>query len=201
MEKFQRIDAPAVAMAMANIDTDQIIPARFLRKPRASGYGGFLFHDLRFAEDGAPKPEFALNRPGAAGARVLVAERNFGCGSSREHAVYALWDYGFRAVIAPSFGDIFFGNCFKNGLLPVVLPAEAAAALQAEIEQQPGGWVAVDLERQRVTAPSGRKFAFDIDAFRKECLLQGVDEIDFTLGLAGDIAAFERRQAAEQRWL
>ncbi len=201
MEKFQRIDAPAVAMAMPNIDTDQIIPARFLRKPRQAGYGDFLFHDLRFAENGAPKPGFILNRRDAAGARVLVAERNFGCGSSREHAVYALWDYGFRAVIAPSFGDIFFGNCFKNGLLPVVLPAEAAAALRAEIEGHPNGRVIVDLETQRVTAPSGKEFAFDVDPFRKHCLLQGVDEIEFTLGLADAIAAFERRQAAEWRWL
>jgi 3-isopropylmalate/(R)-2-methylmalate dehydratase small subunit len=201
MEKFQRIDAPAVAIAMPNLDTDQIIPARFLRKPRELGYGGFLFHDLRFAEDGAPKPDFVLNRTGADAARVLVAERNFGCGSSREHAVYALWDYGFRAVIAPSFGDIFFANCFKNGLLPIVLPAEAVAALRAEIERHPGGRVAVDLERQLVTAPSGKEFAFDIDPFRKHCLLQGVDEIEFTLGLADDIADFERRQAAAWRWL
>ncbi|HYM04245.1 MAG TPA: 3-isopropylmalate dehydratase small subunit [Stellaceae bacterium] len=201
MEKFARIDAPALPLPTVNVDTDQIVPARFLRKPRHQGYGGFLFHDLRFAKDGAENPDFVLNRPAYRGARVLVGERNFGCGSSREHAVYALWDYGFRAVIAPSFGDIFFGNCFKNGLLPIVLPAEDVAALRADIERQPGSHMIVDLAAQRVTAPSGKTLAFDIDAFRKHCLLQGVDEIDFTLGYAEDIAKFERRQAAEIGWL
>ncbi len=201
MDKFQRIDAPAVPIAIPNIDTDQIIPARFLRKPRELGYGGFLFHDLRFADDGSPKPEFGLNRPAYAEARVLVADRNFGCGSSREHAVYALWDYGFRAVIAPSFGDIFFNNCFKNGLLPIVLPPDEVAAIRADLERQPGSHMIVDLEAQQVIGPSGKALAFDIDTFRKHCLLQGVDDIEFTLGFVDDIAAFEHRQAAELSWL
>ncbi len=201
MEKFQKLDAVAVPIPAPNVDTDQIVPARFLRKPRNAGYGGFLFHDLRFDDNGEEKPGFVLNRPAYRGARILIAEKNFGCGSSREHAVYALWDYGFRAVIAPSFGDIFFNNCFKNGLLPIVLPAEEVTALQAELAQQPGAHVRVDLERQEVIAPSGKVHRFEVDAFRKQCLLQGLDEIAFTLGHDADIAAFERRQSQELRWL
>jgi 3-isopropylmalate/(R)-2-methylmalate dehydratase small subunit len=201
MEKFQKLDAVAMPLAAPNVDTDQIVPARFLRKPRNAGYGGFLFHDLRFDDAGAEKPGFVLNQPAYRGARVLVGERNFGCGSSREHAVYALWDYGFRAVIAPSFGDIFFNNCFKNGLLPIVLPAEHVATLQGELTQRAGAHVIVDLERQEVIAPSGKVHRFEVDAFRKQCLLQGLDEIAFTLGHDADIAAFERCQAGELRWL
>ena len=201
MEKFQKLDAVAVPIPAPNVDTDQIVPARFLRKPRNAGYGGFLFHDLRFDDTGAQKPGFVLNRPAYRGARILIAEKNFGCGSSREHAVYALWDYGFRAVIAPSFGDIFFNNCFKNGLLPIVLPAEHVATLQGELTQRAGAHVIVDLERQEVIAPSGKVHRFEVDAFRKQCLLQGLDEIAFTLGHDADIAAFERRQAGELRWL
>jgi 3-isopropylmalate/(R)-2-methylmalate dehydratase small subunit len=201
MEKFQKLDAVAVPLSAPNVDTDQIVPARFLRKPRHAGYSGFLFHDLRFDDGGTEKPGFVLNQPKYRGARILVADKNFGCGSSREHAVYALWDYGFRAVIAPSFGDIFFNNCFKNGLLPVVLPAEQVAALQAELTQRPGAQVSIDLERQQVIAPSGTVHRFDVDPFRKQCLLEGLDEIAFTLGHDGDIAAFERRQSQELRWL
>jgi 3-isopropylmalate/(R)-2-methylmalate dehydratase small subunit len=201
MEKFQKLDAVAVPIAAPNVDTDQIVPARFLRKPRHAGYGGFLFHDLRFDDDGAERSGFVLNRPAYRGAQILVAEKNFGCGSSREHAVYALWDYGFRAVIAPSFGDIFFNNCFKNGLLPIVLPAEQVVALLTELTQHPGAYVRVDLERQEVIAPSGTVHRFEIDSFRKQCLLQGLDEIAFTLGHDADIAAFERRQSQELRWL
>src|SRR5256886_16973223 len=200
MEKFQKLDAVAVPVATPNVDTDQIVPARFLRKPRSGGYGGFLFHDLRFDDAGAEKPGFVLNEPAYRGARIVVADKNFGCGSSREHAVYALWDYGFRAVIAPSFGDIFFNNCFKNGLLPIVLPAEHVAALQAEL-QRPGVQVIVDLERQQVIAPSGTLYPFDVDPFRKQCLLEGLDEIALTLGHDGEVAAFERRQSQELGWL
>src|SRR5713101_2875070 len=200
MQPFQKLDAVAVPLARPNVDTDQIIPARFLRKLRSEGFGDYLFRDLRFGEDGRPR-DFVLNHPGYRDAKILVAERNFGCGSSREHAVYALWDYGFRAVIAPSFGDIFFNNCFKNGLLPIVLPAEQVAALQAELAQRPGAHVRVDLERQQVIAPSGNVHGFEVDSFRKQCLLQGLDEIAFTLGHDADIAAFERRQSQELRWL
>ncbi len=196
MEPFRRLDAVAVPFAQANVDTDQIIPARFLRKPRDEHYATYLFHDLRFAEDGAAKADCILNAPDYRGARVLLAERNFGCGSSRENAVHALWDFGFRAVIAPTFGDIFFNNCCKNGLLPVVLPAAAVAALREEVTRHPGARVIVDLERQQVVSPSGIASSFDIDPFRKHCLLHGVDEIAFTLGHEADIAAFERAQDA-----
>src|SRR5207248_4211749 len=164
-------------------------------------YGGCLFGELRFDDPGAEKPGFVLNQPAYRGARILVGEKNFGCGSSREHAVYALWDYGFRAVIAPSFGDIFFNNCFKSALLPIVLSAEQVDALQNELTNQPGAHVRIDLDRQEVVAPSGNVHRFEIDPFRKQCLLQGLDEIAFTLGHDADIAAFEHRQAQELRWL
>src|SRR5579864_9604407 len=141
MEAFQRLDAVAAPMPVPNVDTDQVIPARFLRKPRKDGYGQYLFHDLRFDDAGREKPEFVLTREAYRGARILVADKNFGCGSSREHAVYALWDYGFRAVIAPSFGDIFYGNSFKNGFLPIVLPAAQVAALRAQVQAKPGAHV------------------------------------------------------------
>jgi 3-isopropylmalate/(R)-2-methylmalate dehydratase small subunit len=201
MEAFQRLDAVAAAMPVPNVDTDQIIPARFLRKPRKDGYGQYLFHDLRFDDAGREKPEFVLNRPAYRGARILVADKNFGCGSSREHAVYALWDYGFRAVIAPSFGDIFHENSFKNGFLPIVLPVETATAMCRTLEAAPGARMQVDLAAQTVIGPDGARHAFEIDAFRKECLLRGIDELDFTLSHRGDIEAFERKQAQTVPWL
>src|SRR5215472_7866269 len=163
MEAFQRVDAVAVPMPVPNVDTDQIIPARFLRKPRKDDYGQYLFHDLRFDDEGREKPEFVLNRPAFRGARILVADKNFGCGSSREHAVYALWDYGFRVVIAPSFGDIFYENSFKNGFLPIVLPAEQVAALRTAIEAKPGAHVVVDLEQRQVIGPDGARYRFEVD--------------------------------------
>src|SRR5579864_8052695 len=143
MEAFQRLDAVAAPMPVPNVDTDQIIPARFLRRARKAGFGQHLFNDLRFDESGRERPDFVLNQGAYRGACVLIAERNFACGSSREHAVYALWDYGFRAVIAPSFGDIFYGNSFKNGFLPIVLPAAQVAALRAQVQAKPGAHVVV----------------------------------------------------------
>ena len=201
MEAFQRLDAVAAPMPVPNVDTDQVIPARFLRKPRKDGYGQYLFHDLRFDDAGREKPEFALNREGYRGARILVADKNFGCGSSREHAVYALWDYGFRAVIAPSFGDIFYENSFKNGFLPIVLPVEAAQALCRALEAAPGTRLKVDLAAQAVIGADGTRHRFEIDAFRKECLLRGIDELDFTLGHRAEIEAFERQQAQAVPWI
>ncbi|MFI4988658.1 MAG: 3-isopropylmalate dehydratase small subunit [Alphaproteobacteria bacterium] len=201
MEKFQRIEAIAVPVDNPNVDTDQIIPARFLRKARKDGMAAYLFHDLRFNDDGSEKPGFVLNRPAFRDARILVAERNFGCGSSREHAVYALHDYGIRAVLAPSFGDIFYNNSFKNGLLPIVLPDATAAALRAALNAKSGARMTVDLAAERVTGPAGETIAFAIDPFRKHCLLEGVDELGFTLGFEADIAAFEKRQAQELSWL
>ena len=184
-----------------NVDTDQIIPARFLWRKRDDGWGQLLFNDLRFNDDGSEKPQFVLNRAEYRPARVLVADRNFGCGSSREHAVWSLYDYGFRAVIAPSFGDIFFNNSFQNGFLPIVQPIEICEALRAALEQNAGARIQVDLEAQKVTAPDGTEYDFTIDAFRKECLLAGTDEVRFTLNQADTIAAFEKKYENGMPWM
>ena len=181
MEPFKRIESVALPVPQANVDTDQIIPGRFLQKPRGGGLGQYLFHDVRAI----------LERPAYRGARILVAGANFGCGSSRENAVWALYDYGFRAVIAPSFGDIFFNNCLKNGLLPVVLPAYVITGLFAGLEALPLT-VQVDLEAQTVTLPGGARVNFAVDPFAKHCLLNGVDELDYTLSLMDQITEFER---------
>jgi 3-isopropylmalate/(R)-2-methylmalate dehydratase small subunit len=201
MEPFLRLDATAAPIGVPNIDTDQIIPARFLWRKRRDGFGHLLFHDLRFNDSGAAKPDFVLNRDVYREARIVVAERNFGCGSSREHAVWALYDYGIRAVVAPSFGDIFFNNCFQNGLLPVALAAERVAALRALLEQAPGSRLAIDLEAQTVSGPDGAIDRFEIDPFRKECLLAGVDDISFTLGHRERITEFENAYEAKIGWL
>jgi 3-isopropylmalate/(R)-2-methylmalate dehydratase small subunit len=201
MEPFTRLDATAVPISVPNIDTDQIIPARFLWRKRWDGWGHLLFHDLRFNEAGAPKPDFVLNRDAWRDARIVVADCNFGCGSSREHAVWALYDFGIRAVMAPSFGDIFYNNSFQNGLLPVIIPAGRGTALRALLQQSPGSHVAIDLETQTATGPDGAIDGFDIDPFRKECLLAGTDDISFTLGHRERIAAFEKDYEARVRWL
>jgi 3-isopropylmalate/(R)-2-methylmalate dehydratase small subunit len=201
MERFVPIDAKAVPLRQADIDTDQIIPARFLQKPREAGLSDYLFRDLRFDDLGIARTDFILNRPEYAGARVLVAGRNFGCGSSRETAVWALKDYGFRVVIAPSFGDIFRNNSFANGLLPIVLAKDVVEDLQQTLELHPGAHLQVELERSEVVAPGGRILGFEIDAFRKQCLLQGLDELGLTLSLEPHIAAFERRTAQDRPWL
>jgi 3-isopropylmalate/(R)-2-methylmalate dehydratase small subunit len=201
MEPFKPFAAVAAPLAVPNVDTDQIIPARFLWRKRPDGWGHLLFHDLRFDDAGAPKPLFMLNRPDYGGARILVAERNFGCGSSREHAVWALYDYGFRCVVAPSFGDIFFNNCLQNGLLPVALPGETVEALIGALQQAPGLQLGVDLTQQCVSGPDGITHAFEIDPFRKDCLLAGADEVAFTLGLADNIEAFEKTYERKVSWL
>ena len=204
MLKFEPIEAPAAALDMPNVDTDQIIPARFLWRGRADGFGALLFNDLRTTADGTPKPDFVLNRMPSA--KILVADRNFGCGSSREHAVWALLDAGLRVVIAPSFGDIFFNNALKNGLLPIVLPQARCDALRAALNRNPGAAMAVDLEQQTVTGPigvndGGGSDHFEIDPFRKQLLLSGMDDITFTLSQQGAIDAFEDRYRAAQPWL
>jgi 3-isopropylmalate/(R)-2-methylmalate dehydratase small subunit len=195
MQPFRRHAGRAALLPRANVDTDQIVPKQFLKRVERSGFGAFLFHDWRFLADGAPNPAFELNRPEAAGASILVAGANFGCGSSREHAPWALADYGFRAIIAPSFADIFFGNCCQNGLLPVVLPAEGVSRLMAH-GSRPLDLV-VDLERQVVEGPDGFLAPFTLDAYRREMLLEGLDEIGRTLKLEPKITAWERRHAAE----
>jgi 3-isopropylmalate/(R)-2-methylmalate dehydratase small subunit len=200
MQAFKTLDAVAVPIARPNVDTDQIVPARYLRKPRKLGFGDYLFHDLRLDKDGRER-DFVLNKPPYRDAKILVAERNFGCGSSREAAVYALWDYGFRAVVAPSFGDIFFGNSFMNGLLLVVLPAADVAALIGALEAKPGAHMQVDLAAQTVTGADGKTYRFDIDAYRKRCLIEGLDELAFTLSQRDAIKAFEARQAAATPWV
>ena len=197
MEAFRTLDAVAVPLSRPNIDTDQIIPARFLSRPREVDHAQFLFHDARRLPDGEQNPEFALNREAWLGARIAVGGKNFACGSSRESAVWALYDAGFRAAIAPSFGDIFRSNGMKNGLLPVVLPAAVVDSIIAQIEADPGARVQVDLPSQTVTAPDGSVHGFEVDPFAKHCLLEGLDEISLTMGYEDEIAAFERRFGRE----
>ena len=196
MDAFTTLSARAVPLDLVNIDTDRIVPARFLRRPPSAGYQNFLFHDLREQE-----PGFALNRPEYQGAKILVAAENFGCGSSREAAVWALAGIGLRAWIAPSFGDIFFENSFKNGVLAFTLPHGRVAALRQQIAAAPEAPLSIDLPAQTLTWPDGSVDHFEIDPFRKECLLAGIDEIDLTLRYEPDIAAFEQRQRIEMPWL
>ena len=195
-EPFKLLTAAAVPYDATDVDTDQIIPARFLKVPRQEGYGRFLFHDLRFREDGAEVPEFVLNRPAYRGARIFVANANFGCGSSREGAPYAFYDSGFRSVIAPSFGDIFFSNCMKNGIVPVRLAEEICASLRSELKAKPGTEITVDLESQLVNG----RHAFVIDPFYREMLLQGVDELGLTQSMLAKVEAFERAYAEAAPW-
>ena len=201
MEPFVRLSAVAAPMELPNIDTDRIIPARFLRRPREAGYGPLLFHDVRFAGDGSERPDFVLNRPAYRDARILVTAENFGCGSSREMAVWALVDHGIRVVIGPSFGDIFFENCFKNGLLAVVVPGETAAALRSGLAARPGATLTVDLEAQTIAGAAAAPIRFEVGAFRKHGLLTGRDELALTLEHLPAIEAFEARRLVEMPWL
>lgn len=196
MEPFTTLTAVAVPLDLVNVDTDRIVPARFLRKPRASGYQNYLFHDLRETD-----PDFVLDRPAYRGAQILVAAENFGCGSSREGAVWALAGAGLRAWIAPSFGDIFFENSFKNGVLAIVLPAARVAAIRAQLQARPGALLTIDLDAQTVRSPDGGIEHFDVDPFRKECLLAGIDEIELTLRYEKEIAAYEARGRELAPWL
>jgi 3-isopropylmalate/(R)-2-methylmalate dehydratase small subunit len=195
MAPITRFEARAVPIDQANVDTDQITPARYLQKPRSAPFGDYLFRDLRFDADGAEKPDFVLNQPAYRGAQIVVAEENFGCGSSREHAVWALHDYGIRAVIAPSLGDIFASNAAKNGLLTVVLPGRVVKDMIEALKAEPNLEVAVDLEAQTVSLPNGPAHRFEIDPYRKHLLLNGLDELGFTLGQIERIEAFEKTYA------
>jgi len=201
MEPFRKLTAVAAPLDMVNVNTDQIIPARFLRKPRSAGYGNFLFHDIRRRADGTQDPAFVLNRAAFAPARILVAGLNFGCGSSREGAVYALHDAGFRSVIAPSFGDIFFSNCAKNGVVAAQLPEATVAALLEQLAATPGAEMTVDLEHDAVIAPDGARHGFALDPARKRCLLEGLDDITLTLKHDAALTAFEQRRFAALPWL
>ncbi|MFZ5779477.1 MAG: 3-isopropylmalate dehydratase small subunit [Pseudomonadota bacterium] len=200
MEAFTTLTAAAMPIDQPNVDTDQIIPARFLGRPRDTQVGA-LFHDLRFDPDGRPRSDFVMNDPAYGSARIIVAERNFGCGSSRENAVTVMVDNGFRAFIAPSFGDIFFNNCFQNGALPIRLDAARGAELRALVHAKPGATIAIDLAAQTVTGPDGKVDRFEIDSFRKDCLLKGVDDVSLTLSYQAEIAAFEKQQHTEMGWL
>ena len=192
MEPLRQIDSVAVPLGGVNIDTDQIVPGRYLQKPRSWDFGEFLFRDVRYTAQGTPVPGFPLDDPAYAGAGILVAGRNFGCGSSREHAVWALFDGGFRAVIAPSFGDIFRSNALKNGLLPVQLAEDVVDALLDDLSRSPGARMLVDLVRQVVVLPDGSEKNFSVDSFARHCLLEGIDELDYTLSQVERIRAFAR---------
>jgi len=195
MEPFVRVHGGVVPMNRVNVDTDQIIPKQFLKRVERDGFGQFLFNDWRYNADGSDNPEFILNKPGYEGADILVAGRNFGCGSSREHAPWALGDYGFRCVIAPSFADIFNGNCLQNGILPVILPEETVQQIIEKAEKDPGYKLHVDLEAQRVWDDSEEVVAtFDLEPFRRYSLLNGLDDIGLTMEREDDISKFESQR-------
>ena len=201
MREFSTVTGVAAPCFEANIDTDQLIPHRFLRKPLSAGYRNFLFHDQRFTPDGRLVESFVLNREPYTQAQVLVAGPNFGCGSTREGAVYALLDFGIRVVIAPSFGDIFEANCLQNGLLPVRLAEAVVQSLANQVMVSPGSVLEVDLPRQTVTAPDGAAHRFSIDVERKRRLIKGLDDIGITLEFESQIEAFERQYKSRIRWL
>ncbi|HZZ28731.1 MAG TPA: 3-isopropylmalate dehydratase small subunit [Pirellulales bacterium] len=194
MQSFTKHTGLVAPMDRANVDTDQIIPKQFLKRIERTGFGKFLFFDWRFKDDGSDNPEFELNRPQNRGASVLLTRRNFGCGSSREHAPWALADYGFRVVIAPSFADIFYNNCFKNGMLPIVLPEVTVDDLFARCAKYPSYKLTADLEACRLTDEHGLSLPFEIEAFRRHCLLHGLDDIGLTLQQVDTITAFEKQQ-------
>jgi len=201
MQPFTTLTGVAAPLPMANVDTDKIIPARFLKSINRTGFGKNLFHSMRFREDGSENPDFVLNQPAYRNAEVLIAFENFGCGSSREHAPWALLDFGIRCVIAPDFADIFHNNCFKNGILPVRLPREVCEALMDDARLGGNARLTVDLERQIVVRPSGEEIPFEVDPLRKHLLLNGLDDIGQTLQHAGAIDSFEARRKTEQPWL
>jgi 3-isopropylmalate/(R)-2-methylmalate dehydratase small subunit len=200
MEKFTVLTGVAAPLRMQNVDTDKIIPARFLKTIERTGLGKHLFSALRFDANGAEKPDFVLNQPKYRRAEILIAGDNFGCGSSREHAPWALLDFGIRCVIAPSFADIFNNNCFKNGILPIALPQEICDRLMADAEMGANARLTVDLERQVVVRPDGEEIHFEIDPFRKHCLLNGLDDIGLTLEHDAAIDRYEAKLQAEQSW-
>lgn len=210
MKQFTQLIGVAAPMDRANVDTDMIIPKQFLKSIKRTGFGKNLFDELRYLDEGQPdqectgrpvNPDFPLNAERYQGATVLLARKNFGCGSSREHAPWALDDYGFRCVIAPSFAEIFYNNCFKNGLLPVVLSESQVDQLFNEMYAQPGYQLNIDLQAQTVTTPSGEKFSFDVDDFRKHCLINGLDDIGLTLQDADAIQVYETERRQSAPWL
>jgi 3-isopropylmalate/(R)-2-methylmalate dehydratase small subunit len=210
MEKFEKMTGLVAPLDRSNVDTDAIIPKQFLKSIKRSGFGPNAFDEWRYLDHGEPgmdnsqrplNPDFVLNQDRYQGASILLARDNFGCGSSREHAPWALLDYGFRVIIAPSFADIFFNNCFKNGILPIVLDAQVVDGLFKAVEANEGYQLTVDLEAQTITTPAGEAIAFEVDEFRKHCLLNGLDDIGLTLQHTDDIRAYEERRKQETPWL
>ncbi|MEX2519528.1 MAG: 3-isopropylmalate dehydratase small subunit [Paracoccaceae bacterium] len=201
MDKFDKLTGVAAPLPLINIDTDMIIPKQFLKTIKRTGLGKNLFDEMRFDSDGAEKPDFVLNRPAYRNATIIVAGENFGCGSSREHAPWALLDFGIRCVIAPSFADIFYNNCFKNGILPIALPQEEIDKLLDDAGRGANAVLTIDLESQTISGPDGGEIAFEVDAFRKHCLMNGLDDIGLTMEKSADIGAFEAARAERQPWL
>ena len=200
MEKFENVSGVAAPMPLVNIDTDMIIPKQFLKTIKRSGLGANLFDEMRFNRDGTEIADFVLNKPAYRSAEILVAGDNFGCGSSREHAPWALKDFGIKVVISTSFADIFYNNCFKNGILPVVLPKEAVDVLMEDAERGENARISVDLENQTVSSTDGTEFSFEVDAFKKHCLANGLDDIGLTMQKEKSIDSFEAAYAAKTPW-
>ena len=200
MEKFTRLTGVAAPYPVVNIDTDMIIPKDYLKTIKRTGLGKGLFAEARYNEDGSENPDFVLNKPAYRNAQILVAGDNFGCGSSREHAPWALLDFGIRCVISTSFADIFYNNCFKNGILPIVVSQDELDKLMDDAERGANATLSVDLEAQEIRGPDGGVITFDIDAFKKHCLLNGLDDIGLTLAKASEIAAYESKLASERSW-
>ena len=201
MDKFEKLTGIAAPLPLINIDTDMIIPKQFLKTIQRSGLGKNLFDEMRFQDDGRENPDFVLNKPAYRETEILVAGDNFGCGSSREHAPWAIKDFGIRCVIAPSFADIFYNNCFKNGILPIALPQEVVDVLMKDAEKGANARMTVDLEAQTVTTSDGESFSFEIDPFRKHCLLEGLDDIGLSLEKAASIDAFEAQASTSRPWV
>ncbi len=201
MEKFTKLTGIAAPLPMVNVDTDMIIPKQFLKTIKRTGLGKNLFDEMRYDEKGNEIPDFVLNQPAYRDAEILIAGENFGCGSSREHAPWAMLDFGIRCVIAPSFADIFYNNCFKNGILPIALPQEQVDLLTEEAGKGANARLAVDLEAQTITTSEGTEIAFEIDPFRKHCLLNGLDDIALTLEKAPAIEAYETKMAVQRPWV
>ena len=201
MEKFEKLTGIAAPMPLVNIDTDMIIPKVFLKSIQRTGFGKNLFDEMRYNRDGTEIEDFVLNKPQYRNSEILVVGDNFGCGSSREHAPWAIADFGIKCVISTSFADIFFNNCFKNGILPIVLPQEQVDILMKDAEKGANARMTVDLEAQEITTSDGEVIKFDVDAFKKHCLLNGLDDIGLTMEKAGAIEAFENKMAQERPWV
>ena len=201
MEPFNKLEGVAAPLNMINVDTDMIIPKQYLKTIQRTGLGKALFDEMRHNQDGSEKPEFVLNKPAYRGAKILVTGDNFGCGSSREHAPWALLDFGIRCVIAPSFADIFYGNCFKNGILPIKLPQEQVDKLMDDASRGANAIISIDLKKQEIRGPDGGMIKFEVDDFRKQCLLNGWDDIGLTMRNEDKITSFEAQQKTQTPWL